>query len=103
MQIQWATANDAAYIAEIYNWYIRHTIITFETEVVSPQDMQHRIQEKLVTHDWLVGEVNQTICGYAYMDYFGPGSHISIRWNQRSTGHKRTLGKDLAGLCIPDC
>ena len=69
MQIRRATADDAMSIAEIYNWYIHHTIITFETEAVSPQEMTHRIEEKLGTHDWLVGEVNQAVCGYAY---YGP-------------------------------
>ena len=69
MRVRRATADDAARVAEIYNWYIRHTVITFETEAVSSQDMMHRIQEKLRTHDWLVGEVNQAICGYAY---YGP-------------------------------
>lgn len=64
-----ATAEDAARIAEIYNWYILNTIITFETNVVSPQEMMKRIHEKLIRHDWLVGEVNQQVIGYAY---YGP-------------------------------
>jgi L-amino acid N-acyltransferase YncA len=38
MQIRRATVGDAERIVEIYNWYILHTIITFETDVVSPQD-----------------------------------------------------------------
>jgi hypothetical protein len=29
--------------------------MTFETDVVSPQEMTKRIQEKLINHDWLVG------------------------------------------------
>jgi phosphinothricin acetyltransferase len=66
MQIRQATAEDAERIAEIYNWYILNTIITFETDVVSPQEMQNRIQEKLISYDWLVGEVNREVIGYAY-------------------------------------
>jgi len=69
MHIRRATAEDAARIAEIYNWYVLNTTITFETEIVSPQDMTQRIQEELNTYDWLVGEVNHTVCGYAY---YGP-------------------------------
>lgn len=69
MYIRRATAGDAARIAEIYNWYILNTIITFETDVVSPQEMTNRVQEKTTKHDWLVGEVNQEIIGYAY---YGP-------------------------------
>jgi len=70
MQIRQATVKDAASIAELYNWYILNTIITFETEVVSPHEMTHRIHEKLLHHDWLVGEVNQEVIGYAYYGSF---------------------------------
>ena len=93
MRIRRATADDAARIAEIYNWYIRHTIITFETEAVSSQDMMYRMQEKLRTHDWLVGEVNQTICGYAYYGPFRTRAayqhtiESTIYLSQESIGH----------------
>jgi len=70
MQIRRATVGDAERIAEIYNWYILHTIITFETDVVSLQEMTKRIQEKTIKHDWLVGEVNQEVIGYAYYGTF---------------------------------
>jgi hypothetical protein len=36
MHVRRATAADAERIAEIYNWYILNTIITFEADVVSP-------------------------------------------------------------------
>ena len=69
MYMRPVTAGDAERIAEIYNWYVLNTIITFETDVVSPQEMTKRIQENLINHDWLVGEVNQKVVGYAY---YGP-------------------------------
>jgi len=93
MQIRRATEDDAVCIAEIYNWYIRHTIITFETDEVSPQDMAHRIEEKLSTHDWLVGEVNQALCGYAYYGPFRARAayqhtvESAIYLSQESIGH----------------
>jgi L-amino acid N-acyltransferase YncA len=67
-----ATAGDAERIAEIYDWYILHTIITFETDVISPQEMAKRIQETLINHDWLVGEVGREVIGYAYYGPFRP-------------------------------
>src|SRR5262249_27707877 len=70
MYVRQATAGDAERIADIYNWYILNTIITFETEMVSPQEMQNRIQEKTISHDWLVGEANQEVVGYAYYGSF---------------------------------
>lgn len=70
MQIRRATAEDAARIAEIYNWYILNTTITFEPDLVSPQEITKRIQEKLLHYDWLVGEENQEVIGYAYYGSF---------------------------------
>ena len=72
MHMRQATAGDAERIAEIYNWYIFNTIITFETDVVSPQEMTKRIQKNLINHDWLVGEVNQEVIGYGYYAPFRP-------------------------------
>jgi len=51
MHVRRATVGDAERIAEIYNWYIFNTIITFETAEVGPQEMGTRIQEKLLSHD----------------------------------------------------
>lgn len=93
MHIRRATADDAERIAEIYNWYVLNTIITFETEVVSPQDMRQRIQDISHTHDWLVGEVDQTICGYAYYGAFRARAayqhtvESTIYLAQESVGH----------------
>ena len=93
MHIRRATAGDAARIAEIYNWYILNTIITFETEVISPQEMTHRIQDKLPTHDWLVGEVDQGLIGYAYYEPFRSRAayqhtvESTIYLAQESVGH----------------
>jgi phosphinothricin acetyltransferase len=40
-----ATAADATPLAEIYNYYIRETTITFEEESVSPDEMARRSEE----------------------------------------------------------
>jgi len=66
------TAEDAERIAAIYNWYILNTIITFETDVVSPEEMTKRIKEKIIKYDWLVGEAGQEVIGYAYYGPFRP-------------------------------
>ncbi len=39
------TIADASRIADIYNYYIRETIITFEYDVVSPEEIQNRIKK----------------------------------------------------------
>lgn len=70
MHIRQATEEDAAQVADIYNWYISNTTVTFETEVISVLEMRRRIKEKIETYDWIVGEYKQNIVGYAYYDSF---------------------------------
>jgi L-amino acid N-acyltransferase YncA len=104
MQIRRATAGDAERIAAIYNWYILNTIITFETDVVSPQEMTKRIQEKLIHHDWLVGEVSREIMGYAYYGSFRPRAayhhtvESTIYLSQESMG--KGFGRALYGKLL---
>jgi L-amino acid N-acyltransferase YncA len=61
-----ATAADAAAIAEIYNYYVLHTIVTFEEEAVTTEDMAGRIQEVTAKFPWIVYEAEGRILGYAY-------------------------------------
>ena len=59
--------SDADQIAEIYNYYVSETVITFEEDLVSVEEFQTRIQKVLdVGMPWLVAEVDGQIRGYAY-------------------------------------
>ncbi|HKA14780.1 MAG TPA: GNAT family N-acetyltransferase [Myxococcota bacterium] len=68
--IRSAITADAAAIAEIYNWYIAHTAITFEVEPVSADEMAARIASVLAAHEWLVLERAGELLGYAYAGRF---------------------------------
>lgn len=57
---------DAAAICEIYNSFVRDTIITFEETPVGTAEMAHRIAEVTVRFPWLVAEEQSAIAGYAY-------------------------------------
>ena len=57
---------DAAWIAEIYNHYVRETVVTFEEQCVTDADMAQRIGDLTVRHPWLVWEQDGSILGYAY-------------------------------------
>jgi phosphinothricin acetyltransferase len=99
MNIRRATGADAEIIAGMYNWYILNTIITFETEEVSPDEMKERIYEKLVRYDWIVGQIDHEIIGYAYYGPFRPRAaynhtvESTIYLSQKSTG--KGFGKRL--------
>ncbi len=70
LQIRQASPLDARRLCEIYNWYVLNTIITFELEPISSSEMTERIVQKLERYDWLVGEHDREIVGYAYAGSF---------------------------------
>jgi len=69
-RIRSATTSDAAAIAAIYNWYIANTVITFEIDPVSEDEMARRIASVLANHEWLVLEDAGGLLGYAYAGRF---------------------------------
>jgi L-amino acid N-acyltransferase YncA len=74
MLIRPCTTADASAIAEIYNYYIDNTVISFEEEVVSEAEIAHRIASYTQTFPWLVCEVEGQVLGYAY----------ATKWRERS-------------------
>lgn len=61
---------DAARLAEIYNYYIRETVITFEIDEIAEEEMASRIAATTGRgHPWIVIEDdNGLVVGYAYAD-----------------------------------
>lgn len=104
LAIRRATKEDTKEICRIYNSYVCNSIVTFETTPVEASDMEERIKEKLTKHDWIVGELNRQIVGYAYYGSFRPRAAYShtvettIYLSEESTG--RGLGKALYAALI---
>ena len=73
--IREATDEDAQAIAEIYNHYIRNTVITFEEDVLDAKEVIKRIKKVQQSgFSWLVAQVDNNVIGYAY----------SSPWNERA-------------------
>ena len=70
MEIRNVNLVDAAQVAEIYNYYIKNTSQTFETEVLSADEMLERIAEVSADYSYLVAEEGGEIFGYAYATQF---------------------------------
>jgi L-amino acid N-acyltransferase YncA len=70
MNIRNVNPNDAAQIAEIYNYYIKNTHQTFETEPLSAEDMRERIIEFSENYPYVVAEEDGRIYGYAFATQF---------------------------------
>ena len=69
-KIRSATVADAAAVADIYNWYVANTVITFEVDPVSEAEMARRIDAVLAAHEWLVLEGEGGLLGSAYAGRF---------------------------------
>jgi L-amino acid N-acyltransferase YncA len=68
--IRRATSADVPSIASIYNWYVAHTVVTFEETAVSNHEMTRRLADVLASHDWLVLVREGKVSGYAYASRF---------------------------------
>ena len=90
--IRSATCADAPTIAEIYNYYVLNSVITFEEERISIAAMQERIAATQHSYPWLVYEDNGSIVGYAYASQWK--SRCSYRNSVESTVY---LHKDCTG------
>ncbi|HXC59636.1 MAG TPA: arsinothricin resistance N-acetyltransferase ArsN1 family B [Steroidobacteraceae bacterium] len=61
-----AKSEDAAQICDIYNHYVRETVVTFEESPVSANEMAQRIADITTGLPWLVWEEDAVVLGYAY-------------------------------------
>lgn len=64
--IRSASVDDSAAIAEIYEHWVRETVVSFETEAPNPAEIARRLGNAAARHPWLVAEVEGQIVGYAY-------------------------------------
>lgn len=101
------TLADAAAITNIYNYYIEHTSISFETEPLTTEQMGKRIVAISSYYPYLVYEAEGKIAGYCYVH----------AWKERAASsqtmettiyldprHKRQgIGKQLMDRLISLC
>jgi L-amino acid N-acyltransferase YncA len=74
-----ATEHDAAACAAIYAPYVTDTVITFESEPPTAEEMAQRIATAQRTHAWLVLVDDGRVVGYAYGGPFR--SREAWRWS----------------------
>ncbi len=77
--IRLATELDATQIAEIYAPIVRDTVISFEVEAPTADEMRHRIEYTLERFPWLVYERRGRVVGYAYAGEHSP--RAAYRWS----------------------
>src|SRR5690242_3432128 len=97
---------DAAQICDIYNHYVRETVVTFEESPVSAMEMAQRIADITVRLPWLVWEEDGAVLGYAYASpwkvraAYRHSVEASIYLPPHATG--RGIGSNLYKALIED-
>jgi phosphinothricin acetyltransferase len=97
---------DAAQICDIYNYYVRETVVTFEESPVLDAEMTRRIAEITEGLPWLVWEEDGRVVGYAYASpwkqraAYRHAVESSIYLAQHATG--RGLGSRLYAALITE-
>ena len=75
MIIRDAVLEDSPKIAEIYNFYVANTCITFEETEVSSDEMSNRLRKvSESTLPWIVAVEDEAVIGYAY----------ATKWKERT-------------------
>lgn len=93
------TFADAKRIADIYNYYIKNTIVTFEYDPVTEQDITTRI--KKITgkgYPFFVYEENGEIIGYAYLNNWRERVAYNITLETSIYLDHNTTGRGIGGI-----
>lgn len=97
--IRMATSADAATLAELYNYYITHSVVTFEETPITDQQMEERVQNVLAHWPWLVFQEKNEILGYAYATAWKPRSAyrftVEVTVYVRHGSERKGIGKAL--------
>ena len=98
---------DAADVARIYNHYVASTIITFEEEPVSADEIVRRVEEvEAAGLPWLVAELNGDIAGFAYASKWKGrcayrfSAEVTVYVDAGMTGGG--VGRALYGALLPE-
>jgi phosphinothricin acetyltransferase len=71
--------SDADRIAEIYNYYIENTAVTFDENLVEAKKIRQKIEDILSKgYPFIVYEENEQLIGYAYINTWRPHSAYNI-------------------------
>ncbi|WP_321333910.1 N-acetyltransferase family protein [uncultured Bacteroides sp.] len=124
MTIREVTLNDAKGLRDIYNHYVGHTAVTFETVPVTVREMRQRIKDvKNSGLPYYVGEMDGRVVGYYYMhkwnnrcaytstkevtvyldkDYIGKGLGSMLYTHMLLQVDRENTHVLIAGICIPN-
>ena len=107
MNVRPVSPDDAAALAAIYNYYVRETVISFETEPLSAEEMRERIVQTAAEFPYLVCELDGRVVGYACAHRWKELAAYSQTWESSIYLHHewraRGLGRALMEALVPLC
>ena len=108
--IRLATDRDAEQIAATYAPNVADTIISFELEAPSADEMRRRIEVTLQRYPWLVCERQERVLGYAYAGAHGSRAAYQwsvdvscgrVMWTCQSRSTRARAGRGWGEPCMP--
>lgn len=93
---------DAAAIAAIYNEYVLHTTVSFETEAVSEDEMRARIRRFSADYPYIVEESDGVIRGYCYAHPWKERAAYARSWESTIYLHPTSLGQGIGSLLMQE-
>lgn len=107
MNVRPVSPDDAAALAAIYNYYVRETVISFETEPLGEGQMRERIVQTAAEFPYLVCECEGLVVGYACAHRWKERAAYSQTWESSIYLHHewraRGLGRALMEALVPLC
>ena len=107
MNVRPVSPDDAAALAAIYNYYVRETVISFETEPLGEGQMRERIVQTAAEFPYLVCELDGRVVGYACAHRWKERAAYSQTWESSIYLHHewcaRGMGRALMEALVPLC
>lgn len=90
---------DAKRIAEVYNYYVKETVITFEYDEVTEEDIKQRILKiAKKKYPFFVYEENGRVLGYAYLNNWRERVAYDITLETSVYLDHNSLGKGIGSI-----
>jgi len=91
-----AAEGDAAFVHDVYGFYVRHSDATFSTENPGVESYRQKILHTLETYPFYICEAGGVPCGFAYGAQIRP--HEAYRWDVEATLYLAPDAPKRAGL-----
>lgn len=107
MKVRPVSSDDAAALAAIYNHYVQNTVISFEIEPLSEEQMRGRIEQTMAEFPYLVCEVSGLVVGFAYAHRWKERAAYAQTWESTIYLHPawcgQGIGRRLMAALLPMC